>query len=64
MIPSEQPNEQRQPFQESTSIMERGDKLQILKEGRTGGSPLSAVCHQYEIQPPRFYSLTWKKEDS
>ena len=34
-------------------------KLQILKEGRSGSTPLSQVCNQYEIQPPQFYQ--WER---
>lgn len=34
-------------------------KLQILKEGRSGSTRLSAVCDQYEIQPPQFYQ--WER---
>jgi transposase-like protein len=34
-------------------------KLQILKEGRSGSTPLSRVCDQYEIQPPQFYQ--WER---
>jgi transposase-like protein len=30
-------------------------KLQIVKEGRSGSTRLSALCDQYEIQPPQFY---------
>jgi len=30
-------------------------KLQIVKEGRSGSTRLSALCDQYQIQPPQFY---------
>jgi transposase-like protein len=30
-------------------------KLQILKEGRSAATTLSAVCAQYEIKLPQFY---------
>lgn len=35
-------------------------KLQILKEGRSGATTLSAVCEHYAITLPQFYA--WERQ--
>jgi len=35
------------------------EKLQILKEGRSSATTLSAVCDHYEIKLPQFYQ--WER---
>ena len=40
-------------------VWSAGQKLQILKEGRSSATTLSAVCDHYEIKLPQFYQ--WER---